>query len=249
MINEVYCGDAALVLQDVASLSVDLTVTSPPGDTVGYMKDILAPFIHSETELNKCDTLVFDTDKGGHYLNISGICQELYRVTKHGGVVVWIIGDTTKRNDVSLRPYRHVFHFRDAGFNLHETIIYLYAPQKNEDEHYKHASSFCYMYVFVKGKCNTFTPPIDRKDNVWCPIRADEDDIQFDGGSFPEEIPTDFILTYTKEKDVVLDPMCGSGTTLKAANKLNRNYIGIDINEEYCQMSVKRLGGDKGGRS
>ena len=45
------------------------------------------------------------------------------------------------------------------------------------------------------------------------------------------------------ENDIVLDPMCGSGTTCVAAKKLNRNYIGIDISEEYCNIARNRING------
>ena len=49
------------------------------------------------------------------------------------------------------------------------------------------------------------------------------------------------IEQFTKEGDTVLDPMCGSGTTLVVAKRLGRNYIGIDINAEYVEMAKKRL--------
>ena len=58
---------------------------------------------------------------------------------------------------------------------------------------------------------------------------------------FPLEIPVRHIKTWTNEGDVVLDPFVGSGTTCIAAKELNRNYIGIDISEEYCKMAEERL--------
>lgn len=42
-------------------------------------------------------------------------------------------------------------------------------------------------------------------------------------------------------RDLVLDPMCGSGTTLKMAKLNNRNYVGIDLNEEYVDLSNRRV--------
>ena len=45
----------------------------------------------------------------------------------------------------------------------------------------------------------------------------------------------------TYEGDTVLDPMCGSGTTLKMAKLNNRQYIGIEISEEYCQICKERI--------
>lgn len=58
---------------------------------------------------------------------------------------------------------------------------------------------------------------------------------------FPEQLAKDHILTWSSINDTVLDPMCGSGTVLKMSKLLNRNYIGIDISEEYCKLAQKRV--------
>jgi site-specific DNA-methyltransferase (adenine-specific) len=60
--------------------------------------------------------------------------------------------------------------------------------------------------------------------------------------AFPVELPTWFIKLFTLAGDVVLDPFIGSGTTAVAARELQRHYVGIDINEEYCRLSKERLG-------
>ena len=62
--------------------------------------------------------------------------------------------------------------------------------------------------------------------------------------AFPETLPDWFIRLFTAEGDVVLDPFAGSGSTLAAAQKLNRRAIGIDINPEYCELMRERLGLD-----
>jgi site-specific DNA-methyltransferase (adenine-specific) len=58
---------------------------------------------------------------------------------------------------------------------------------------------------------------------------------------FPEKLAEDHILSWSNEGDTVLDPMAGSGTTLKMAKKNNRNYIGIEISKEYIDIINKRL--------
>ena len=59
--------------------------------------------------------------------------------------------------------------------------------------------------------------------------------------AFPEELPSWFIKLFTQENDVVLDPFVGSGTSAVAAKKLGRHYIGIDIMQEYCDLSNSNL--------
>jgi len=59
--------------------------------------------------------------------------------------------------------------------------------------------------------------------------------------AFPEELPEWFIKLFTRERDIVLDPFMGSGTTLIVANRLRRNSIGIDVVPEYCAMVRKKL--------
>ena len=58
---------------------------------------------------------------------------------------------------------------------------------------------------------------------------------------FPDKIPYDLIQVFCPEDGIVLDPMCGSGSTLVQAKKLNRNFIGIDIEKEYIDLTKERL--------
>ena len=58
---------------------------------------------------------------------------------------------------------------------------------------------------------------------------------------FPERLAADHILSWSNPGDLVLDPMCGAGTTLKMARKLGRRYLGIEISPEYAAIARKRL--------
>ncbi len=58
---------------------------------------------------------------------------------------------------------------------------------------------------------------------------------------FPEQLAQDHILSWSNPGDIVLDPMCGSGTTCKMAKLNGRNYIGIDIAEEYVELARRRV--------
>lgn len=59
--------------------------------------------------------------------------------------------------------------------------------------------------------------------------------------AYPDRIPYDFIRVFTQKGDTVLDPMVGSGSTVIAAHLLERNYIGIDISQQYCDLSRERI--------
>ncbi len=59
---------------------------------------------------------------------------------------------------------------------------------------------------------------------------------------FPEKLAQDHILSWSNENDIVLDPMCGSGTTCKMARMNKRNYIGMEISAEYAQLATERVG-------
>jgi len=59
--------------------------------------------------------------------------------------------------------------------------------------------------------------------------------------TFPEKLANDHILSWSNKGDIVLDPMCGSGTTCKMAKENGRKYIGIDVSEEYCEIAKRRL--------
>ncbi|MBF0211526.1 MAG: site-specific DNA-methyltransferase, partial [Desulfamplus sp.] len=84
------------------------------------------------------------------------------------------------------------------------------------------------------------------KDNIWEYAvglgGTTRDKIAFQHPAvFPEKLAEDHILSWTNEGDLVFDPMCGSGTTLKMAKLNNRRYIGIDISGEYCKIAEERL--------
>ena len=58
---------------------------------------------------------------------------------------------------------------------------------------------------------------------------------------FPERLANDHIFSWSNQGDTVLDPLCGSGTVLKMAERLDRKWIGVEISEAYCQIAVKRI--------
>ena len=78
-------------------------------------------------------------------------------------------------------------------------------------------------------------------ENLWtiCPTKSA--DAENHPAVFPEQLVQDHILSWSNEGDIVADIMAGSGTTLKMAEKLNRRWIGIEIEEKYCEIAAKRI--------
>jgi len=59
--------------------------------------------------------------------------------------------------------------------------------------------------------------------------------------AFPEQMAIDHIKSWSNKGDLVLDPFIGSGTTAIACIKTERNFIGFDVSEEYCELSKLRI--------
>lgn len=121
---------------------IDLTVTSPPYDDLRDYE-------------NK---LVWD------YNTFRKVARELYRVTKKGGIVVWVIGDKTDKGNKSLTSFKHALHFQEVGFNIYDVIIYEKAgsgpPHPN-----RYFNSFEYMFVLSKGKPKSVNLLKDKKNS------------------------------------------------------------------------------------
>ena len=78
-----------------------------------------------------------------------------------------------------------------------------------------------------------------KKDLIESPVEITRDNHH--PAVYPLYIIQELIKLLSKEGDLVLDPFCGSGTTCLAAQNLNRKYLGIEINEDYVQLSKERL--------
>lgn len=127
-------GDCIERMADIADGHIDLTVTSPPYDNLRTYKDSLA----------------WNEDIW------KAIIKELYRVTKQGGVLVWVVGDAVHKGSETGTSFKQALYAMECGFRLHDTMIY----QKNAlpKNHNRYEQDFEYMFVLSKGKPNTFNP-------------------------------------------------------------------------------------------
>jgi len=138
-LNKIYHGECSKLMKDeVPDNFVDLIVTSPP-----------------YSGLRNYNGYVFDFLK---------VADEINRVMKPGGVVVWVVGDETTKKGECGTSFRQALHFQSLGFNIHDTMIY----QKNAipyPDTKRYYASFEYMFIFSKGgEPKTFNPLIDRRN-------------------------------------------------------------------------------------
>ena len=127
-INKIICGDCLEVMKGISDKSVDLTITSPPYDNL--------------------------RDYQGYAFNFEGIAKELFRITKDGGVVVWVVGDATVNGSETGTSFKQALYFKEIGFNLHDTMIY----QKNSypfPPSNRYFGVIEFMFVLSKGSPKT----------------------------------------------------------------------------------------------
>jgi len=130
-INKIYNENCLDTMAKMPDGFVDLTVTSPPYDNLRTYN--------------------------GYSFDFDAVAKELYRVTKQGGVVVWVVGDATIKGSETGTSFKQALYFKEIGFNLHDTMIYekSTALPQNCDRYYP---IFEYMFVLSKGKPKTFNP-------------------------------------------------------------------------------------------
>lgn len=253
-VGSVICGDAMEVMRDWPSDCVDLVVTSPPYDNLRTYKgfsvnlaDIgaelfrllkdggVAVLVMQDQTRNFGKTLTSFRTVVNWCDNIGFKLFECLVYRKHGAEGAW----WNKRFRVD-HEYMPVFlkGERPRYFDKNPLKI----PSKHGGKTMKGGGT-----RLTNGE-RISTRPITINAKK-CPGTVWEYMTAGDGtrlkhlhpATFPEKLPQDFIHCFCPPGGVVLDPMAGSGTTLVAAHNLGRNYVGIDIAEEYCQIAKKRL--------
>lgn len=244
-----FVGDCFEFMSDMDEGVIDLTVTSPPYDNL--------------------------RDYKGYSFDFENIARQLFRVTKPGGIVVWVVADKINSGR-TLTSFRQALFFQEIGFQMHDVMIY---RKKNTPFMRSNAYTNCYEFMFIlsRGRPNTFNPlktktarhglemlvhnkksdGINKKvlkelkkektrTNIWAYAvgygGTTTDKVAFKHPAvFPERLAEDHILSWTNPGDLVFDPMCGSGTTGKMALIHGRQFIGVDISEEYIAIAKERI--------
>ena len=135
-LNKTYNMDCLEGLKLLDDNSIDLTVTSPPYDNLRTYN--------------------------GYSFDFDNIAKELYRTTKDGGVVVWVVSDATVKGSETGTSFKQALFFKECGFNLHDTMIWVKDGGGAIGSNKCYTQNFEYMFVFSKGTPKTINLIYDK---------------------------------------------------------------------------------------
>ena len=224
-------------MDDLIDNCVSLTVTSPPYN-VGKLSDS-------------------DLSDDDYWKLIEQCFKEVYRVTESGGRLVINVANLGRKPYI---PFSNMFTqiMLDLGFLMRGEIIWQKSKGANANFAWgswlsasnpviRDIHEYCLVFSkdgMSKGVKGVSTLEkeefMDSTLSIWNinPARAKKIGHP---APFPIELAERFINLYSYEKDLILDPFIGSGTTAIAAQKLNRHYVGYEINDEYCELAKTRI--------
>jgi site-specific DNA-methyltransferase (adenine-specific) len=139
--NSIYNENCLATLKNTPDDFIDLVITSPPYDNL--------------------------RDYKGYSFDFENIAKELYRTVKSGGVIVWIVNDATVDGSETLTSFKQALYFKEIGFNIHDTMIYMKdnpPPVGGTNRYYQ---AFEYNFIISKGSPKTFNPIVEPRRNKW----------------------------------------------------------------------------------
>ena len=249
-INNIYNIDCTKGMKMLPANSIDLVVTSPPYDNLrdynGYTFDyqsIAKELFRVMKEGGVIVWVVGDKIKDGNK-SLTSFKQALYfqeiGFNVHDVMIYQKKNTPFMRSNAYTNCYEFMFIFskgRPKTFNPLKTktvrngVEKLVANKKSDGINKK-----------VVGELKKEKTLINIWDYAVGLGGSTNDKIAFEHTAiFPEKLAQDHILSWSNEGDIVFDPMSGSGTTCKMAKLNNRNFIGMEISEEYTNLSLNRL--------
>lgn len=234
-LNKIICGDAAEVMGGgMADNSVDLVITSPPYN------------VGKEYEEHQSQ------DDYRHFLE--DIISEIPRILKPDGRVVWNIAISMTGKDGIFSPLLLNMNILEKYFKFRDFIVWNQINSGNDcawgswksakAPYLRHQAEA--LLIYYKGQWSKGDGKSDITAELFTELTKDIWSIPTatkDGhpAPFPIELVQKALHLFSYVGDVVLDPFIGSGTTAIACKRTNRNYIGIEINPEYCKLAERRL--------
>lgn len=235
-----YLGDCLETLAKVPDDHIDMIFADPP-----YFLSNGGITCHAG-KMVSVNKGAWDESKGiiqNHDFNYSWL-KECQRILKPNGTI-WVSGTTHVIHSVGYAMQQLGFKILNdiiwqkknpppnlsCRYFTHSTETVLWAAKNKKSKHY---FNYALMKEINAGK---------QMKSVWTINAPSKEEKKF--GKHPTQKPIELlqriIQASTKEKDLVLDPFCGSSTTGVASILLKRRYVGIDGNEDYIKLSIKRL--------
>ncbi|HDZ13322.1 hypothetical protein LCGC14_1284500 [marine sediment metagenome] len=255
-IDTIICGDCLEVLRDFPDNSVDLVVTSPPYDNLRDYKGYSFDFEGIAHEL-------FRTIKiGGVVVWVVG------DRTINGSETGTSFKQALYFKQLGFNLYDTMIYEKAAtiypgGVRYNQTVEFMFVLSKDTPKTINLIADKLNKYAGYSARGTTHrkadggikdnksfkgipTKKFGVRNNIWRYgtgwMVSTSEEIAFEHPAiFPEQLVADHITSWSNKGDLILDPMNGSGTTTKMADKLDRHYIGIDISEEYCKIARMRI--------
>lgn len=241
------CREILPVLKDV-----DLMVTSPPYDNLreynGYEWDFETTLPGLKVALKKGGVIVWvvgdatinGSETGSSYRQALGFIEA--GLNLHD-TMIWV---KPGASNPSSNRYHQVFEFM---FIISKGKPNTFNPIIDRENIWKHRFGAGTVRSANGDMNHTKTDRLKYRDvgmrnNVWYLKTASQENVckaNEHPAPFSEELAGDHIITWSNPGDLVADPMAGSGTTLRKAKDLNRKVIGIELKEEYCELTARRL--------
>ena len=251
-INRIHCGDNCDLMMQLPRECIDLVVTSPPYDNLrtygGHSWDFFGVAWNLRRVLKPGGVIIWVV--GDETVKFSETGSSAYQAIHFRGLGLNQV-DTmiyTKQNYAPQYPgtmrYAGVFEYMFVFSNGKPKTFNPLQVKKAESTYKKYASGGKTKFIGKDGVYTSKTVDASHRDtkdasNVWMyPVGNEKNGHP---APFPEALARDHIATWSNPGDLILDPFMGSGTTAKAAKALNRNFIGIEINPDYCAIAEQRI--------
>src|SRR3990167_2051390 len=251
MINQVIQGDSLEIMKQMPDKCVDLVVTSPPyGDIRNYdgytfnFKETASELFRIIKDGGVAVWVVGDQTIDGNESGES-FRQALFFKEVGFNLHDTMIYDKGKVVFPDANRYHPCFEYMFVLSRGRPKAINLLKDRKNKWSKSWGKRTFRQKDGERKQKEVINLEEYGVRYNIWTIkngfMHTTKDNFAFEHPAmFPEELARDHILSWSNPGDVILDPMCGSGTTCKMAKETGRHYVGIEISEKYCKIAEAR---------
>lgn len=252
-INKIVNGNCVDIMKAMPDNSIDMCITSPPYDNLRTYKGFVFPFDDIVKQLFRiikdggivvwivCDATINGSETCTSFKQAMNFVNAGFKL--HDTMIFRKINPVPqiyrKRYN---NEFEYMFVFSKGAVATHHALKMscLHAGLELKGTTYKNYSKG----EQKRGKLANPVKSEKIKGNIWEYVvgkKAVDQEAKKHPAPFPYDLAKDHILSWSNENDIVLDPMCGSGTSCVAAFDNNRRFIGIDICKEYCDLAKERI--------